>query len=152
MSLPSSIYGKVTDLYLATDNIITSGRLVLGQEFYDEQTGDMYRFVRANGAIPVNAACIVDPAQINKDVVIGSTAAAQYLAGVNDTGLAAASTNSFWMRTAGRCTPLVAASQAAGVKVGPSAVANTMTVDAGGHCVLLAASGAGGATAARLYL
>lgn len=151
MSLPSSIYGKLTDVYLATDNIITSGRLVQGMEFYDEQTGDNYRFVKANGVIPVNAACVVDPAQSNKDTVVGSSAAAQYLAGVNDTGSGLVATNYFWMRTAGLCTPLVADAQAAGVKVGPSGTANTMTVDAGGRCVLLVASGAGGATSARLY-
>lgn len=153
--IPAGIYGKLTDQYAPTDNMITSGRLKAGQEAWDPVTGKSYRFVVATAAIAVNKVCKFDSGQADANGMIPTTAKTDYPEGVNDTGSAITSTYYFWMLTGGPCTPLVAAATAAGANLRPSVTSGQLEAadNAQVENILfrsLAASGAGGATACRM--
>lgn len=153
--IPAGIYGKLTDQYAPTDNMIVTGRLREGQEAWDPVSGKKYRFVASTAAIPVNQYCRWDSASADVDGVKPGGAVIDPIAGVNDTGTAITSLNLFWMLTGGPCTPLVAAGVAKNVILRGSAVAGTFAAaDSSAaedtRCSTRAASGGGGATACYL--
>lgn len=151
MSNPS-IYGKLTDTYTSTTK---PSSLIVGQVYEDNNTGKKYQFLLNGGAtLAANKAFKRDPAASGQ--VIATAAATDGFAGVNSTGASITAANYFWGQIAGDCTPLVAAAVSAGAILAPSGTSGTL--DAGSaaavqqlRCVLLADSGAGGATAACLY-
>lgn len=154
MPYPAGMYGSFNDIYPATSELITSGRLRHGQEFWDAEKGKRYRFVKANAAIAANKACKYDPSQADPHTVIATAAETDYAEGVNTTGQTVASGSSFFMLVEGECTPLVATSIAAGVALVPSSTSGQLAAADGTGAekicaVTKAASGAGGATACR---
>lgn len=153
--LPAGIYGKLTDTYLATDNMIVSGRLKVGQLVIDEQTGKYYRFVQANAAIAANKSCKNDPGQNVEGIVIATAAATDAFDGVNETGGTVAALTYFFMTIRGPVSVLVNNAVAAGAIVAPSGVSGQLDVGSAAAVQILrcrtAVVSVGGATAAYLY-
>lgn len=153
MSYPASIFGKLTDTYLASayTNGLPGG-MFAEQEFFNAQTGKRYRLVLSAAAITAGKAVMRSAAT----TVIPTAAATDWVEGVNETGGTVADATYFWATVEGPVTVLVTASQAIGVILGASGTSGTLDVGSAAavqclRCVVLVASGSGGATSCRLY-
>lgn len=151
---PAGLYGKVTDVYAATDHMVTSGRIRVGMQYWDAETGKTYKICKAGAAIAAGKAIMPDPS--DSGLVIPTAAVGDPLEGVNETGQTVASGSLFFATIRGDVTVLVAASQDAGTLLTASATSGQLAAAAEDQiehirCTNLAASGAGGATACRLF-